>query len=92
MLWTPWHAFTSMCGACRQNVQSCDLVGLADLDSAASKVRATLAAFIRRLAALGVGGVRIDAAKHMPAADVAHILEQADSPGLLVFQVRDWLA
>ena len=71
----------------RLNVQSCDLVGLADLDTSSPKVRASLAAYISHLASLGVAGVRIDAAKHMPAADVAHILDQAASPGLVVFQV-----
>ncbi|KAK9813864.1 hypothetical protein WJX73_002356 [Symbiochloris irregularis] len=70
----------------RQNVQSCDLVGLADLDTGSPAVRSRIAAYIAHLASLGVKGVRMDAAKHMPAADVAHILDMVSADRLSVVQ------
>lgn len=71
----------------RRNVQSCDLVGLTDLDTASPAVRSRIAAYIAHLASLGVKGVRMDAAKHMPAADVAHILDLGGASSLGVLQV-----
>ncbi|WP_027342591.1 alpha-amylase [Hamadaea tsunoensis] len=58
----------------RDEVQNCDLVGLADLATERADVRAKLAAYLGDLLSLGVDGFRIDAAKHMPAADIAAIL------------------
>ena len=57
----------------RSNVQNCELVGLADLDTGSDYVRGTIADYLNDLIALGVDGFRIDAAKHMPAADLAAI-------------------
>ena len=71
----------------RQNVQNCDLLGLADLDTESPAVCSRLAAYMSRLKYIGVAGFRIDAAKHMPAADVAHILEEAQIADAFVFQV-----
>ena len=48
----------------RQQVERCELVDLADLDTASPKVRATLAGYLSDLASLGVAGIRIDAARH----------------------------
>ena len=59
-------------------VQGCELVNLADLATGTEHVRATLAAYLADLMSLGVAGVRVDAAKHMPPEDVAAIL--ADLP------------
>jgi len=57
----------------RDEVQDCDLVGLADLATERDSVRARLAAYLNDLLSLGVDGFRIDAAKHLPAADLAAI-------------------
>ncbi|PRH76789.1 glycosidase [Streptomyces solincola] len=57
----------------RVNVQHCELVGLADLDTGEEYVRGRIAAYLNDLLSLGADGFRIDAAKHMPAADLANI-------------------
>lgn len=59
-----------------EHVQRCELVGLADLDTGSESVQAKLAAYLSELVALGVRGFRIDAAKHVAAAEVAAILAQ----------------
>ncbi|NLI17963.1 MAG: alpha-amylase [Actinomycetales bacterium] len=55
-------------------VQNCELVNLADLDTGSESVRATLRAYLEDLVSLGVDGFRIDAAKHMAPEDVAAIV------------------
>ncbi|WP_315097447.1 alpha-amylase family protein [uncultured Cellulomonas sp.] len=55
-------------------VQSCELVNLADLATETQRVRATITAYLEDLLSLGVDGFRIDAAKHLPAEDVAAIV------------------
>lgn len=57
----------------RDDVQGCDLVGLADLATEREPVRERLAAYLNDLLSLGVDGFRIDAAKHVPAADLAAV-------------------
>lgn len=57
-------------------VQTCELLGLSDLDTASEKVQATLVTFINDLVSLGVAGIRIDAAKHIWAQDLKAIVEQ----------------
>jgi len=59
----------------RDEVQTCELVNLADLDTGAPAVRARLTAYLEDLVSLGVDGFRIDAAKHMAAEDVAAIVD-----------------
>lgn len=66
----------------RGNVQNCELVGLADLDTGESYVRGRIAAYLNDLLSLGVDGFRIDAAKHMPAADLADIKSRLSNPGV----------
>jgi len=58
----------------REQVQTCELVNLADLDTSSPSVRATITAYLEDLLSLGVAGFRIDAAKHMAAEDVAAIV------------------
>src|SRR6185437_7906254 len=58
----------------RVQVQTCELVGLADLDTGSARVRTTIAGYLKHLLGLGVAGFRIDAAKHMAAKDVAAIV------------------
>lgn len=55
-------------------VQNCELVNLADLRTGEAHVRERLRAYLDDLLSLGVAGFRIDAAKHMPAADIAAIV------------------
>ncbi|MEU9038165.1 carbohydrate-binding module family 20 domain-containing protein [Streptomyces sp. NPDC048352] len=65
----------------RANVQNCELVQLADLDTGEDHVRGRIAGYLNDLLSLGVDGFRIDAAKHMPAADLANIKSRLVNPG-----------
>jgi alpha-amylase len=58
----------------RWEIQNCELVDLADLKTEASYVRGKLTAYLNDLVSLGVDGFRVDAAKHLPAADMAAII------------------
>lgn len=58
------------------NVTQCELVGLADLDTRSPRVQAQLIDYLLDLANLGVGGFRIDAAKHIRHAELGQILAQ----------------
>ncbi|MEV7491555.1 alpha-amylase family protein [Streptomyces anulatus] len=71
----------------RGDVQNCELVGLADLDTGSDAVRTTIAAYLSDLRSLGVDGFRIDAAKHMSADDVAAIKGKMSDPGFWVTEV-----
>jgi len=57
-------------------VQDCELVNLADLDTSSEHVRAVLRAYLADLVSLGVDGFRIDAAKHMAPEDVGAIISE----------------
>jgi alpha-amylase len=65
----------------RANVQNCELVGLADLDTGEEYVRGKIAGYLNDLLSLGVDGFRIDGAKHIPEADLANIKSRLSSPG-----------
>ncbi|MFF5639024.1 carbohydrate-binding module family 20 domain-containing protein [Streptomyces sp. NPDC012825] len=65
----------------RANVQNCELVKLPDLDTGEDHVRGKIAGYLNDLLSLGVDGFRIDAAKHMPAADLANIKSRLTKPG-----------
>lgn len=58
----------------RWEIQNCELVDLSDLKTESSYVRGKLTAYLNDLRSLGVDGFRVDAAKHLPAADLAAIL------------------
>lgn len=66
----------------RYDVQSCELVGLADLDTASSYVQGTIAAYLNHLSALGVDGFRVDAAKHIAESDLAAIKSKLTNPNV----------
>ncbi|MBL1081101.1 alpha-amylase family protein [Streptomyces actinomycinicus] len=66
----------------RWNVQHCELVGLADLDTGEEYVRKTIAGYLNDLLTLGVDGFRIDAAKHIPADDLANIKSRLTNPSV----------
>jgi alpha-amylase len=59
------------------HVQTCELEGLADLDTGADSVRTTLAGYLSALVGVGVRGFRIDSAKHISPTDLDAILTQA---------------
>ncbi len=73
----------------REQVQSCELVNLADLATDQEPVRAGLAAYLRDLVSLGVDGFRVDAAKHIPAADLADLLGRVATPSRSYLEVID---
>ncbi|KAI0062559.1 glycoside hydrolase [Artomyces pyxidatus] len=54
-------------------VQTCQLDGLADLATETEYVRSRLAKYANDLLSLGVDGLRLDAAKHIAASDLANI-------------------
>ncbi|MGH3431204.1 MAG: alpha-amylase [Thermocrispum sp.] len=70
-------------------VQHCELLGLPDLKTSSSEVRATIAGYLNAQVDIGVSGFRIDAAKHMPAAELEAIVDQlkptADGTAPFVF-------
>ncbi|MFD0356537.1 carbohydrate-binding module family 20 domain-containing protein [Streptomyces sp. NPDC127110] len=66
----------------KANVQNCELVKLADLDTGEDYVRGRIAGYLNDLLSLGVDGFRIDAAKHMPAADLANIKSRLTNPSV----------
>lgn len=60
----------------RQQVQTCELVGLSDLDHKSQKVQDTILGYLNDLLSLGVKGFRIDAAKHIFAPELEAIIAQ----------------
>lgn len=71
----------------RYEVQNCELVDLADLNSGADYVRGKIAGYLNDLISLGVDGFRLDASKHMPAADLAAIKSRLSTPAYLYQEV-----
>jgi alpha-amylase len=69
----------------KDNVQLCDLDGLPDLCTGCAYVQKTLAGYLQALKSAGVTGVRIDAAKHQDAGEMAGYLKEGGK-GLFVFQ------
>ncbi|MGW5638682.1 carbohydrate-binding module family 20 domain-containing protein [Streptomyces sp. NPDC003832] len=60
-------------------IQNCELLGLPDLETEDDDVRSGIAAYLNQQIALGVDGFRIDAAKHMPVADLNAIWAKLDN-------------
>lgn len=71
----------------RPQVTTCELVGLADLDTSRPHVQSVLAAYLKDLASLGVTGFRLDAARHIAAEDLAAILDSAGTEGYVVQEI-----
>ncbi|MDT0328751.1 carbohydrate-binding module family 20 domain-containing protein [Nocardiopsis lambiniae] len=66
----------------KEEVQNCQLVGLADLNTADPRVRDQIKRYLNGLVDLGVGGFRVDAAKHVPEAHIADIFADLNTvPG-----------
>lgn len=68
-------------------VELCELLDLADLDTSSPKVRRVIADYLEDLASLGVAGLRVDAALHIGAEDMKAILEEADWQGYVYQEV-----
>jgi alpha-amylase len=60
------------------NVQDCELVGLADLNTGSAFVQQKIADYLVGLANLGVAGFRLDAAKHIQAVELNAILDKVN--------------
>ena len=73
----------------REQVQTCELVNLADLDTGSDYVRSRIAAYLNDLISLGVDGFRVDAVKHIPATDVAAIMGRLTTPVDRYYEVID---
>jgi alpha-amylase len=58
------------------DVSNCELERLADLATERADVQATIANYLASLIAVGVDGLRIDAARHIPSAELHTILEK----------------
>lgn len=57
-------------------VQTCELLGLSDLDQKNERVQQQILGYLNDLLSLGVEGFRIDAAKHIFAPDLKAIIDQ----------------
>lgn len=73
----------------REQVQRCELVNLADLDTGSEYVRGRIAGYLNDLISLGVDGLRVDAVKHMAAEDVAAIMGRLSRPVDIYHEVID---
>ncbi len=73
----------------RWEVQNCELVNLADLNTQADYVRGKLAAYLNDLRSLGVAGFRLDAAKHMDTNDIKNIMSRVPNAPYLYQEVID---
>ncbi|KAG7440051.1 glycoside hydrolase [Guyanagaster necrorhizus] len=71
----------------RAQVQTCQLDGLADLATETEYVRARLAEYANDLLSLGVDGLRLDAAKHIAATDIANITSRFSSAPYITQEV-----
>jgi len=60
----------------RADVQNCNLVNLADLDTGSNAVQQKIADYLNGLVDMGVAGFRIDAVKHIAAADMDGIMSK----------------
>jgi alpha-amylase len=61
-------------------LQNCELLNLADLNTSSPYVQDKLAGLLRKLLDLGVGGFRIDASKHMNSEDIKGIFSRVGRP------------
>ena len=71
----------------RYQVQNCRLVSLQDLRTGSNAVRDRIAGYLNDLLSLGVAGFRMDASKHIPAADLEAIKSRLTNPN--VFWVHE---
>jgi alpha-amylase len=77
-----FHANCTIAGADysnanRANVTTCRIPGLPDLNTGSTYVQGQIRTYLNKLVAMGVDGMRFDAAKHMAPADIAAFLNGA---------------
>ncbi|MEN9749485.1 MAG: hypothetical protein RL149_563 [Actinomycetota bacterium] len=70
-----------------EEIQQCELLGLADLNTGKENVRGKLVEFLKTLRNMGVSGFRVDAAKHIAAADLKKIVDNFDSNTTFISEV-----
>ncbi len=68
-------------------LQSCELLGMSDLNTGAPHVQRKMAAYLNHLLDLGVAGFRVDAAKHISAADLLGIFRHVSRPHYRVLEL-----
>ncbi len=73
----------------RWEVQNCELLGLADLNTGSDAVRGKIADFLNEQLRIGVNGFRIDAAKHISSSDVNAIVSKLYKPAYIFQEVID---
>lgn len=73
----------------RYQVQACELVSLSDLKTETEHVRSAIAGYLNDLLDIGVAVFRVDAAKHMPAADLENIYSRLKKPAEIFQEVID---
>lgn len=73
----------------RWEVQNCELVNLADLNTSSTYVRDRLVAYMNDLVSIGVKGFRIDAAKHMATGDINGIITRLNNAPYIYQEVID---
>lgn len=81
--WGPADFRSPPCGVSNYqdaaNVQDCELLGLAELNTSLASVRERLAEYLAGLARLGVAGFRIDAAKHMQPVELDGVINRMNA-------------
>ena len=82
------HAFHEPCQIQPQDyqeqgyrVQHCQLLGLQDLKTESPQVQTRIRRYLQDLLDLGLGGWRVDGAKHIPSADLGAIFQGLTRPG-----------
>lgn len=87
--------FHTPCGidsyADARQVQNCELVGLSDLATESETVREKVANYLIALNALGIAGYRVDAAKHVPAADLEAIMTRVNNAAVAAGRPRPYV-
>ncbi len=71
----------------RYEVQNCELLNLADLNTGLKTVQQVIARHINELQRLGISGFRLDAAKHIAAKDIADILHYVEGEPFIYQEV-----
>lgn len=71
----------------RYEVQNCELVNLADLDTGSTYVRDRIAAYMNDVLSTGVAGFRVDAVKHMSATDMSAIVSRLSGSPYIFHEV-----
>lgn len=70
-----------------EQVQTCELLGLSDLDQSRPNVQATIISYLNDLLSLGVAGFRIDAAKHIAPPDLEPIVLAVPEETIFLLEV-----